>query len=231
MAVSKKYLVALDPSEMSEWAFNYATYVMDKHVDELHLITIRKEDSYVGTYGIGAAYAYDVLVKAREEEKLRCKKLLRDYARRAHQVGITTPLKLTLGGGHIGDIVCGYIREHKVDFLVMGRRGMGTIQRLFLGSNSKYCVEEADCNIIIMKHPFGPEIAHDASKAEVIAAEEEERRWRIDEYKHKLEEEAKKLKEESQKDLDRVRKMEEEERIRREEEDQPGRSVSGRAQD
>jgi len=144
---------------------------------------------------------------------------------------ISTPLKLTLGSGHIGDIICGYVKENKIDFLVMGRRGLGTIERLFMGSNSKYCIEEADCNVIILKHPFGPEIVHDVSKAEVIAAEEEERRWRIEEYKHKLEEEARRQKEESQKDLELVKKLEEEERHRREEEDIPGRSVSGRSQD
>eukprot|EP00008_Paramoeba_atlantica_P004887 CAMPEP_0201475128 /NCGR_PEP_ID=MMETSP0151_2-20130828/585_1 /ASSEMBLY_ACC=CAM_ASM_000257 /TAXON_ID=200890 /ORGANISM="Paramoeba atlantica, Strain 621/1 / CCAP 1560/9" /LENGTH=232 /DNA_ID=CAMNT_0047855143 /DNA_START=81 /DNA_END=779 /DNA_ORIENTATION=- len=226
---ARHYLVAIDDSENAEWAFNYTTSTMDKHLDVLHLMTIRSEDS--SAYGLGAAYAYDLIVKAREAEKARCKKLLRTYARKAHEVGITTHLKLTLGNGHIGEIVCGYITEHKVDFLVMGRRGMGTLSRLFLGSNSKYCIENADCNVVIIKHAFGPEVVHDASKAAVIAAEEEERQWRILEYQHRLEEEAKKQEEDSQKDLEEVRKMEEEERHRREKEDQPGRSVSGRAQD
>jgi nucleotide-binding universal stress UspA family protein len=88
MAVGVKYLVAIDSSENSEWAFNYTTSIMNKHNDELHLITIRKEEPYVGAYGIGAAYAYDILVRAREEEKVRSKKLLRDFARKAHQVGV-----------------------------------------------------------------------------------------------------------------------------------------------
>ena len=141
---------------------------------------------------------------------------------------ITTPLKLTLGTGEVGEILCDYIPKNKIDFLVMGRRGMGTFKRLFLGSNSKYCVEHADCNVIIIKHPFGPEEVHEGSKAEAIAAEEEERQWRIHEYEKKLEAEAKQQEEDSKKDLELVKKMEEEERERREKEDHGGESVSGR---
>jgi nucleotide-binding universal stress UspA family protein len=229
--MSRKFLVAIDESENAEWAFNFTTSIMDKHNDELHLITVRKEDTYAGAYGIGAAYAYDIMVKAREAEKLASKKLLRDFARRAHSVGVVRPLKLTLGSGHIGDIICGYVKEQKVDFLVMGRRGMGAIKRLFLGSNSKYCTEEAECNVIIVKNPFGPEEVHEASKKEVIDAEEEERKWRIEEYQRRMEQEKKQQLEESRKDLDLVKKLEEEERERREQEDQPTRSISGRAND
>tara|TARA_R110002050_G_scaffold217013_1_gene353071 strand:- start:884 stop:1573 length:690 start_codon:yes stop_codon:yes gene_type:complete len=229
--MSRKFLVAIDASENAEWAFNYTTSIIDKHNDEIHLITVRPEDSYAGAYGMGAAYAYDIMVKAREAEKVKCKKLLRDYARRAHEVGVTHPLKLTLGAGHIGDIICGYVKEQKIDFLVMGRRGMGALKRLFIGSNSKYCTEEADCNVIIIKHPFGPEEVHEASKKEIIDAEEAERRWRIEEYQRKIEEEKKQEAEASKKDLEEVKKMEEEERLRREKEDQPTRSISGRASD
>ena len=137
-------------------------------------------------------------------------------------------MKLVLGGGEIGEIICEYISEHKIDFLVMGRRGMGMVERLILGSNSEHCIENADCNVIIVKHPFGPEEIHEGSKAEVLAAEEEERQWRICEYEKKIDNEAKKQEEESKKDLEIVKKMEEEERERRQREDHVRKSVSGR---
>ena len=105
------------------------------------------------------------------------------------------------------------------------------IKRLFLGSNSKYCVEEADTNVIVIKHPFGPEEVHESKLKDVIDAEEEERKWRIDEYQRKLAEEAKDREEESKKDLKLVKKLEEEERARRAGEDVPTRSISGRSND
>ena len=207
---------------------------MDKHNDELHLVTIREgvEGSLALAPGFGASGAmYDHVLKQREQEKKRCTRLLRSYARHAHELGFTTKLHLTIGAGDISETLCEYVNEHNIDFLVMGRRGMGAVKRFFLGSNSKRCVEDAGCNVIIIKHPFGPEIVHDATVDDVKAAEEEERQWRIREYERKISEEKKKVEEESKEDLERVRKMEEEERIRREQEDVPGRSVSGRSQD
>mmetsp|Transcript_17403 Transcript_17403/g.48917 ORF Transcript_17403/g.48917 Transcript_17403/m.48917 type:complete len:228 (+) Transcript_17403:114-797(+) len=227
--MSRNFLVAIDDSENSEWAFNFAISIMKKE-DTLHLITVRNEDVNT-SFGLTSAYAYDLMVKAREQERHRCRALLRRFARKAHNYGMDHPVKLTMGAGHIGDIICGYCKEEKVDFLIMGRRGMGTVKRLFLGSNSKYCIEEADTNVIVIKHPYGPPEVHESKLKEVIDAEEEERKWRIEEYQKKLEKEAKEREAESKKDLELVKKMEEEERLRRESDDVPTRSISGRAND
>jgi hypothetical protein len=34
----------------------------------------------------------------------------------------------------------------------VGRRGLGTHQRMILGSTSRYCTEHAPCNLVIVKH-------------------------------------------------------------------------------
>ena len=65
---------------------------------------------------------------------------------------------MVMGNGPVGEVVCGYVEGKKIDFLVMGRRGMGKVERLFMGSNSKHCVEEADCNVVVMQHSFGEKV-------------------------------------------------------------------------
>ena len=58
------------------------------------------------------------------------------------------------GGGDIGEEICKYVKENKIDFLMMGRRGeRGVVERFLLGSSSKKCVEEAECNVVIVKYP------------------------------------------------------------------------------
>jgi Universal stress protein family len=107
-----------------------------------------------------------------------------------------------MGCGDIGDVLCAYVKKHNIDFLVIGRRDLGAISRFFLGSSSKHCVENAECNVIVMKHPFGPDVVHDDSKEQFVAVEEEEeRKWSILDYQHKLEDEARKEEEESKKEL------------------------------
>uniref|UniRef100_A0A7S4USH7 UspA domain-containing protein n=1 Tax=Paramoeba aestuarina TaxID=180227 RepID=A0A7S4USH7_9EUKA len=224
---AKHFLVAIDDSENSGWAFDYTVAVMDRKIDVLHLMTVVHDPAPVMTPFGDPDYAHEMMLKAKAAEKEKCKNRLRYFAHLCHQLEIQQPLRMTLGSGHIGDIICAYVKENKVNFLVMGRRGLGTVQRLFLGSSSKFCIEEADCNVIIIKRPYALEVVHDSTKQEAIDAEEAERRWRIEEYEKQLQKE----KEDSQKDLEECKKMEEEERKRRESEDQPGRSVSGRAQD
>ena len=120
----------------------------------------------------------------REEETKRGKKLLREYGERARGVGVERGVELALGGGtHVGEVVCRYVREHDVDLLVLGRRKeLGMVGRFFLGSSSKYCVEEAECTVIVIKNHFGPEVEHEGTKEDVKEAEEKEREWRIREY-------------------------------------------------
>ena len=227
-SASRHFLIAIDDSENSGWAFDYATSVMDKKTDVCHLMTVLHDPTPVTMSPFGDPdYAHELMIKARAAEKEKSKKRLRYFAHLCHQLEFKQPLKMTLGSGHIGDLICDYVKENKIDFLVMGRRGLGSVQRLFLGSSSRFCVEEADCNVVIIKQPFAPEVVHDSTKEEVVAAEEAERRWRIEEYEKAIEQE----KEASKKDLEEVKKMEEEERQRREAEDQPGRSVSGRSDD
>jgi len=64
--------------------------------------------------------------------------------------------------------------------LVIGRRGMGKIKRLLVGSTSRYCVEHANCNVMVIKGEWGPSQVH-SSLQEVINAEEEERKRRVEE--------------------------------------------------
>ena len=213
---ARKFLVAVDASENSKWAFNYATSVMDKHNDEIHLLTVRQEPSAGAAAPFGLHVVHEELNKMHEEEKRKSRRLLRTFAKICHELGITTKLHLSMGRGEVGHVICSYVKEHHIDFLVMGRRGMGAVERFFLGSHTKHCIEEADCNIVIIKHAFGPEIVHDTTVEDVHKLEEEERQWRIQEYERKLAEEKKAAEEESKKDLEKCHELEEEERHRRE---------------
>lgn len=85
--------------------------------------------------------------------------------------------------------------------------GLGGIERFFVGSTSKYVVENADCNVTVVKHPYGPpeERGNVATKASVVAQEEHERIRRIEEEGPA---------EIHESDLQKVKELEEAERTR-----------------
>lgn len=51
------------------------------------------------------------------------------------------------------DKICQLAEQLHVDLLVMGSRGLGKIQRAFLGSVSDYCAHHVGCPILIVKPP------------------------------------------------------------------------------
>ncbi len=82
----------------------------------------------------------------------------------------------------VGSMICHQIDEKKVDFLLIGRRGMSKIKRFFVGSNSRYLTEHANCNVIVIKGEWGPPEEH-SDKKDIVKLEEEERKRRIEEDK------------------------------------------------
>ena len=44
-----------------------------------------------------------------------------------------------------------YPFPQKVELLVIGRRGLNKVERLFVGSVSKYCAENAKCSVMVVR--------------------------------------------------------------------------------
>uniref|UniRef100_A0A7S4K455 UspA domain-containing protein n=1 Tax=Paramoeba aestuarina TaxID=180227 RepID=A0A7S4K455_9EUKA len=177
-AVGRRYLVAIDSSENSHWDINYVLSVLDSSNDELHLLTVPPAPpSNHSILPISQpTVSHNEMVELWKEERKKSTQLLRNYAKYCHSKGVGK-IFLVVGNGPVKDVVCGYVENRKVDFLVMGRRkGLGKVERFFEGSNSKDCVEDADCNIIVIKRPFGERFEFE---------EGEEGDWKIHEFASK----------------------------------------------
>jgi len=203
--LSQNWLVAVDDTEFASYAFNYATEYMDKHNDHLYLFNVHDEPTVV--YG---GYATPELIQSLHDvEERRSKKILVHYGQKTKDMGI----KYTMMKGsssNAGELICKAVKQYNIQTVVTGRREMGDFKRFFVGSTSKYLVENAECNVIVVKIPIGAEEEH-AQKSKIIQAEEAERIRRIAE-----EENALKLLEEARKaTLGTVISAEERERMER----------------
>jgi len=167
--MSQNWLVAVDDSVWASYAFNYATEFMNKKTDHLYLMHVMEEPTR-GFIGYAQAGVLESLQKI-EDEKAR--KILVHYGRKAKDLGI----RYTMMKGsdpNAGQLLCKAVKNYNIHQMVLGRRSMGGFQRFIVGSTSKYVVENAECNVVVVKQPVGPEEEH-VDRKNLIAAEEEER--------------------------------------------------------
>lgn len=157
----------------------------------------------------------DFILDAQHKLDDHHKKILRKHAKDAHDQGVKNVHLMLANSDSAGEMICVAAKEKKIDTIVIGRRGMGFLSRLLLGSVSRYVLENAVCDVIVVKQEHGPEVQHDSSKAQAKQAEEIERERRIENSKQEDAEEEKQQKFHSALDRNIARVAEEGERQRR----------------
>lgn len=155
-------MVCVDGSDNGDIAFRTAISLL-KGGDTLYVISVAQQVLYDGG-GLNGVV---------EKEH---RKILSAYGKRCKDRGIEYhPI---LGKGfHSGSVIVEGVDQKLVDTIVIGRRGMNRFSRLLAGSTSKYVVEHAKCNVLVVKGNFLAE-EHD-SLTLVDRAERKERRDRV----------------------------------------------------
>ena len=52
---------------------------------------------------------------------------------------------------HVGELICRAVDRKHIDIMVMGRRGLSNIIRIVMGSVSRYCMEQSNCHVLVIK--------------------------------------------------------------------------------
>lgn len=151
-------MVAVDHSFVAQYAYQEALRGFDVENDYLYIIAVSQFMLNFPANGMSAS----VLVEAQRESDRNTHTLLIHYVSLCKRAQVKN-FKTFLGkGAHAGEIICKAAEGKAIDILYLGRRSLGTFKRIFVGSTSRYCVENAPCSVACIKLP--PHLEDQAKK-------------------------------------------------------------------
>jgi len=112
-----------------------------------------------------------------DEEQIRveeeAKKKLEVFTKQCMNAGVDCA-HMVLVDDHAGSALCKAAAVHNVECMIVGRRDIGAFQRFLSFSTSKYCFDNAECNVIVVKKPYSAETVEVNQQGNIIAKEEKE---------------------------------------------------------
>ncbi|PON52502.1 Universal stress protein [Parasponia andersonii] len=85
----------------------------------------------------------------KNRDKIRGLHLLEYFVDKCHEIGIGCEAWIKKGDPK--EVICHEVKRTQPDFLVVGSRGLGPFQRVFVGTVSEFCVKHAECPVITIK--------------------------------------------------------------------------------
>lgn len=138
----KKILVAVDGSEVSLRAVDYAAHIAKLEaatLTALHVIPVPPFE----ILGNMAEY-YD-------QAKKPARKWMKEVEEAASQHGITIKTEILVAAYSILDAVLGYAENQSIDLIVTGTRGRTQSAKLMMGSVASGLVQYAGCPVLVIR--------------------------------------------------------------------------------
>ena len=138
-----KILVAIDGSEYSTKAFEYAIDISNKYGSKIVLFHVIVSPVY--------AYGIEGTIVLEPDERLTAdgRNILKIKRDQAMKEGIEVESKLV--EGHPSEKIVIEANEGSYDLVVMGSRGLGRVKSFLLGSISDRVSHYSECPVLIVK--------------------------------------------------------------------------------
>ena len=134
-----KILVAVDDSEYTEKAFEYALYLTKKCGSGLLIVHVHEEFVSVG----------HSILKELEQRDLE---MLQKYKSRAKELVAITSVDVTESRGNdVAEEILSIANKQKVDTIVVGSRGVKASKEFLMGSVSYKVSHYAKCSVVIVR--------------------------------------------------------------------------------
>jgi nucleotide-binding universal stress UspA family protein len=134
-------VVALDGSEHSLKALDYARELAEKHDSKLILL-----HAFHSTSDLRGSEGFNQMVGRRKQKG---KAIIKDACRRLGQISFEVEEDLLEGPAT--EAILSVVEARNADLVVMGTRGMGSLKGLLFGSVSSKVTHYAPCSVLVVR--------------------------------------------------------------------------------
>jgi nucleotide-binding universal stress UspA family protein len=142
-----KILVAVDGSETSMQAADYAVEMAKRYHAQLTALTV----SHMSMSSYGFATPPDVIKQMKEKHEIESKQWFDRVNRVAAESGIRLKIELVDTQMSVAGAIVEYAESHDIDLIVLGTRGRSGLKKLLLGSVALDVVNYAACTVMVVK--------------------------------------------------------------------------------
>ncbi len=149
-----KMLVCTDGSEQSMKAVEEAAKIAGNcSINDITIINVYENKADLNYWDVkGSVRSEDIerfkeLIEEREEEESKNILLKAKEVFTEKNMEVETMFK----EGHPAQVIANVANEKNFDMVVIGSRGYGGLKKLFLGSVSNSVIQEAKCNVLVVK--------------------------------------------------------------------------------
>jgi nucleotide-binding universal stress UspA family protein len=138
----KRILVAVDGSEVSMRAVDYASHIAKQESATLTALHIIPTPPFEITGEVADYY---------EQAKKPTKRWMKDVEAVAAGYGLPIRTEILVGAYSILDAILGYAENQSIDLIVTGTRGKTQSVKLRMGSVASGLVEFANCPVLVIR--------------------------------------------------------------------------------
>jgi len=150
---SKLNLVCIDGSEQSEYAFNWYVKNYHQNDDIIGFVNIQRQPAMPIDF-VDSVYQGSPLVDAYYEKinnnQNKSEELKQKYKTICENKKIKFKFFMLDLHQCPGHLICETAKEEKAASIIMGRRGLGTISRMLLGSTSDYVLHHTNIPVTVV---------------------------------------------------------------------------------
>ncbi|XP_015895651.1 universal stress protein A-like protein isoform X1 [Ziziphus jujuba] len=150
----KKVMVAVDESECSHYALQWALQHLTHTIVDSHLVIFTVQPFVNSGFALAATYGtapVELTASLQDNQKKIALALLDKAKEICAKHGIVAETITEIGDPK--ETICEAVEKLNIELLVLGSHSRGAIGRAFLGSVSNYCVHHAKCPVLVVKKP------------------------------------------------------------------------------